>query len=243
MRTRSITNLYDGEIRYMDEQIGRVFSRLRGRGDWESSVIIVVGDHGQGLNQHDWPGHGQVWNELLRVPLMIRFPEGARDQPTRVGRLTSMMDVLPTALGSFPGPWIDSLLRQASGVDVLAADFEERPLLGQRNARECGPGVGAEFVLIEPRWRFHHNPGAPDRPDLLFDVPNDPHELNDLAGAEGELAVDLRARTEALIAFLTTRGELLGAGQAGALSEQTLRELRALGYLGGDDEDGGEADE
>jgi len=231
--TRDVTNLYDGEIRYTDAEIGRLFEKLRSLGQWERSVIVLTADHGEGLNQHDWPKHGRVWNEQLHVPLMIRFPkELAGGLPQRVPALVSLIDVLPTVLGRVTPAWAATFLAQASGVDVLAPGFVERPIVAQRSARECGGNEGPAYALTTPEWRFHYFKRGGH---MLFDRRLDPHELTNVFGSAGAVAEQMLALERTLVGALKSRGKELTAGVAArvaSLPPEIAREMEALGYTG-----------
>jgi len=231
--TRPSWNLYDGEIRYTDTQVERVLRRLRDGGLWERCVIVLTADHGEGLNQHGWPQHGRVWNEQLHVPLMIRFPAGvAGDLPPRVPALVSLADVAPTVLGRSGARWAPRLAAQATGRDVLAPGWKERPLLAQRSARDCGPEAGADFVLLLPGWRLHR---TVDAAPLLFARPTDPHELRDLSAERSALASSLDDIARRLAGLLAARGDELGpvTGAGADVTDEQARQLEALGYAGG----------
>lgn len=229
--TRRVTNLYDGEIRYCDEHVGALLNAIRERGLWDSSVIILTADHGEGLNQHEWPQHGRTWNEQAHVPLMIRFPNVA---PSRFEPLVSLMDVFPTVLARYNLPWAETFVRQGSGVNVLSAEFKERPILTQRSGRECGEYGGSLFALTTPRWRFHY---TPEKPALLFDRQADPHELRDESGNESLVTEQLRHETLSFVKRLETRGEKLRTEtREPLLDEQLKAEMAALGYAYSDEE-------
>ncbi len=70
-------NQYDGCIQHVDEQIGIFFNTLKGFGYWDDSLIIVTADHGEHLGKrHHIRGHGKsVYEELIRVPLLIKYPQ------------------------------------------------------------------------------------------------------------------------------------------------------------------------
>ncbi|MCX6115487.1 MAG: sulfatase, partial [Proteobacteria bacterium] len=90
-------NHYDGEIKYMDAQIGRLFSYLKEQGLYDDLTIILVADHGEQFMEHGQHGHGhQLFNEEVHVPLIVKSPKvlGARV----VNITTSTIDVFPTAL-------------------------------------------------------------------------------------------------------------------------------------------------
>jgi arylsulfatase A-like enzyme/Tfp pilus assembly protein PilF len=87
---------YDGEIAYADAQLGRLIDRLRAAGLMEHTVVVVAGDHGEGLGEHGERTHGMlVYDSTLRVPLVIGAPgrtPATSDEPV------SLVDVAPTVL-------------------------------------------------------------------------------------------------------------------------------------------------
>lgn len=93
-----LRNLYDGEVRYVDEQIGRLVERLQSLGAYEDTLLIVLGDHGEAFYEHDVVFHGTVpYEELLHVPLIVKPPAG-RTPPETVSGVVSLVDVVPTVL-------------------------------------------------------------------------------------------------------------------------------------------------
>lgn len=225
---------YDGEIRYVDEEIGRLLEHLRQHG-WDHTVIVVLADHGEGLNQHGEPGHGLVWEEQLHVPLLVRVPGEA---PRRVATPLSVVDVLPTLLGRVELPQAERFLAQASGVDVLAAPGTPRNLLAMTSERQLEFGV-ASFALTSPRWKLVLQGDGNER---LYDLRSDPYELRDVRDEHPREASALRRELDAAIARRTARGEELGAGRTRALNAEERAGLEALGYIGGDGDEDGEGD-
>ena len=71
---RDAMNAYDAEILFADWQMGKLLDALRERERWNRTLIVVAGDHGEGLGQHGVPGHGQTWNEQVHAPLVMRIP-------------------------------------------------------------------------------------------------------------------------------------------------------------------------
>ncbi len=66
--------LYDCEIYYMDQQINTLLSAFKVRGLWNQTIVAVVGDHGEGLGDHNWWTHGLLYQEQIHVPFFIRIP-------------------------------------------------------------------------------------------------------------------------------------------------------------------------
>jgi arylsulfatase A-like enzyme len=243
--TRSATNAYDGAIRYVDDQIELLLAAFRDRGLMDRTIVVLTADHGEGLNQHDWPAHGRIYDEQLRVPLLIRFPGHAPDRPARFEPTTALIDVFPTILAGLDLPATRGFLEQASGLDVLSSEFRERPVLAQRTGRDCGDDAGPMYAWATRRFKYLHQPRLGDR---LYDLAEDPHELNDLLGLRPEFGATLLADLLAAVRKEAARGDALddSAGNDEEPLDPRIRaELDSLGYLGGGrpiEEPSGEAD-
>ncbi len=213
---------YDAEIRTMDDAVLRLLDALRARPRWPTTAMVVMGDHGEGLNQHGEPGHGLVWNEQLHAPLLLRVPGlSAGRNPT----LLSVADVIPTLLGQLELPREDAYLTQASGRDVLAPDFVERPVLSQASERQVGLGKERVFALTAAD---HKCVATETHHVALYRTATDPFEL---APVEDPAAA--QACREQLLAVLQAqraRGVALGAGRSVPAPASELEMLKALGY-------------
>jgi len=223
---RHLVDTYDGAIRYLDQQLASLFAELRHLGHWDDTFLVLTSDHGEGLGQHGFAGHGLVWNEQLNVPLLMRGPGISAG---RVDTTLSTIDVLPTFLGRLGRPVVDvRFLTTARGRDVLAESFEPRPVFAM------SPEGQAEYGWIGERWKLLLREGG----DLeLFDLVRDPHELTDLSETEAERVAELRRGLEEAIAEQQAKGELYGAGEVVETTDpRHLEELKALGYLGDDDD-------
>ncbi len=103
---RGVEGLYDGEIAFADAQVGRLLAWLKRNGLDERTVVVVAGDHGEGLGSHGEGTHGYfVYDYALHVPLIVAapFPEL---RGVRVESQVSLVDVFPTvlALGGIEPP-------------------------------------------------------------------------------------------------------------------------------------------
>jgi arylsulfatase A-like enzyme len=182
-----------------------------------------------------------VWDEQLRVPLVMRFPKAAGVAPGRASQLVSLIDMMPTALGrvqSFDTPKWREFFKLATGVDALAADFEERPVFAQRTGRELAEDPGEMYAITTPRWKFIHEPEVGDK---LFDRSADPHELQDLAAKDAQQSAAQRRQMQLMMDLQKRRGAELGPAEAGEMDPELLRQMQALGYLGGEDGRNGDA--
>lgn len=90
--------LYDGEIAYADFALGRWIADLKKSGAYSNAIIIVVGDHGEGLGEHGEDTHGLfLYDSTLHVPLIIRMPGGTHSGSV-IGAQVRTTDILPTVL-------------------------------------------------------------------------------------------------------------------------------------------------
>lgn len=233
IRTADLVNLYDGEVAYTDSQIGKLLSAFRAAGGYEETVIIVVGDHGESLGQHDVWHHGDVWNEQLRVPLLIRLPGR---HPERVGKALSVTDILPTLLSLESRLPAGPIGTQGGGESAFARNVAFLP--GQSSTRTSAERSRPEFFsLTGERWKLIHRPAGAERGSMLFDRKSDPHELNDLASAMADTVSALnQILAKSFMNQRERRVEMLG-GEGGAVTDPTeldpevQRELRSLGYI------------
>lgn len=182
-------NLYDGEIAYADSALGNFLDFLKKTGVYPNAIIIVVGDHGEGLGEHGEETHGLfLYDSTLHVPMILKMSD-TKDHGDVVDAQVRTTDILPTilALTNTPAPrelsgesMIPLTEKQSSSHDLLAeTDYPLRFGWAPLKALRAG-GV----KLIE----------AP-RPEL-YDLKVDPGELKNLYAADS-------AQTQSMQAELT----------------------------------------
>jgi len=166
---------YEGEIRYFDRELGRLLDGLRARGILERALLVFTADHGEALGEHGhYFAHGHdLHRELVRVPLLLRPPGGAREAG-RVAAPASHLDLFPTVLGFFglePGT--------CRGVDLRAADPPAERVLPQYLRGGWGATSARYRLLVEGGKQS------------LYDLEADPDEQHDLAPGAAELVLRL----------------------------------------------------
>jgi arylsulfatase A-like enzyme len=185
-RTRA---LYDGEVWFTDRAIGRLLDYVAGQPWGKKTVIAMTSDHGEAMGEHGIAfQHGfELWEPLMRVPLLVRVP-GVR--PHRVPVKRSVIDLVPTLLDvlGVPQPPAGELSGQSALDDLSAHDgdaFDERDVYMDM---PDGPYTHLRRALIHgttPGMKLIHFGG---RHYQLYDLANDPGELDDLAGDHERLA-------------------------------------------------------
>ena len=186
--TRVSINLYDGELRFQDDQLAQLLAALEARPDWGDTVVVIAGDHGEGLGQHGEAAHGGTWEEQLHAPLLMRIPGEA---PRRVDTLVTTVDVIPILLGRLPGSPLAGLLPQASGRDALGSGARPLPVLSQDTGRERS-AAEQRYALTTDRWKFFHvelRDGSVRH--QLFDRRADPFERSDVSARHPEVTEPL----------------------------------------------------
>ena len=224
---------YDGSIRGMDAEIGRLLEGLRAFGLAESTLIAFIGDHGEEFLDHGrtWHGH-TLYGELVNVPLLLWWPGGVPAGMT-VDETVRSIDLMPTllALSGLSAPEEiqgQSLLPLMDATDV-AEEWFVRPAGSERDL-----GDGRSVSLISDGWKLVQNIDLPDEehPEFeLFDHREDPLDLVNLADEHPEIVERLtneinRWQRQAESAQLQSDEEL-----SSSLSADELTRLRSLGYV------------
>jgi arylsulfatase A-like enzyme len=178
----AVKDLYADSLSYVDAQIGRLFDQLRRSGLWENTLIVVTGDHGQAFYEHDFAAHGAaIFNEVMRVPLIIRAPGLA---PAIDDRLAQHIDVPPSVLDLLGLPPHPSF----QGESLVGADA--RP--DQAVFMVAQTPLAYQYGMIQSHWKLIYDERR--RAYLLFDLRADPGEMNNLALRETTTVNRLAAR-------------------------------------------------
>ena len=211
---------YASEVRAADESIREVASRLRFDDD---DLVIVVSDHGEELMEHGGIGHrwlASVSQELIHVPLLIKFPGNAG-----AGRVidapVSLVDIVPTIRAALGQPPLEEL----PGVDLAQMLGRGAPEERELFCELVEPGVKIHCAVAYPWKLVLSEAGGAAR---LYDLSRDPGEETDLAAARPEIVGRL---TAALAVSSGKDGPLWPKPGSASLSADELTRLRGLGYL------------
>jgi arylsulfatase A-like enzyme len=194
---------YDGEISYVDTQIGRLTAFLKERGLWDDTLFVLMSDHGEAFGEGGFYfDHHGVYDAVTRVALMMKNPNTA---PLRSRAFVSTEDVFPTLCGLVDWPVPQNQLTGESFAAALSgAQTNRRELFMVEATRQASMAVRTEkwkFIqpIVEdgkgaPMADFHGNPRDPQ--PLLFDLENDPGETRNLSKEQeqGEICAELSGK-------------------------------------------------
>jgi len=237
------SDLYDGEIAYVDHALGKLFTELRKHGLFDETLIAVTADHGESLGAHGENTHGVfLYDETLHVPLFIKRPLN-HSAGERVSTRVRLVDVAPTLLQEagiaapkeMQGESLVELMKPAphtptSGSAKTPATTDSKDVLADRNAYaetdypHRAFGWSALRALRTGKYLYIQ---APDRE--LYNQTSDPKAAQNLASSSKAVAdtlagqlKDFRDKTSQTIVNLAKP------------DPEQMQKLAALGYVASD---------
>jgi arylsulfatase A-like enzyme/Flp pilus assembly protein TadD len=223
-RTEYHDHLYDGEIAYADHELGKLIDWLRQNKLYDSSLIVMLSDHGESLGEHSEDEHGFfVYNATVHVPLIVKPPAGSGIRAERRKEPVETSAVAP------------SLLQLTHVKDSIQRQFQSAGLFGDGSNKQ-NPAYSETFYPFSSfGWsplhaiesdRFHYI-DAPKQE--LYDLQADPAETKNIAAEQPATVAVLKEKLQQVLA----RNPFARAKSTGAsLSPEAQDKLRALGYFG-----------
>jgi arylsulfatase A-like enzyme len=232
-----LRGLYDGEVSYVDYQIGQLIEMLESAGLLDETAIFLTSDHGENLGEHGLMDHCYcLYETLLRVPLIAHYPS-VFGRGERSGAPVQTHDLFPTILelaGVREDPaWSQvqtrSLLGETAPRIAFAEYLEPQPPLPV--LRQRYPGFeGKEFdrALRTAQTNDLKYVWGSDGRDELYDLAADPAETRNLIDEQPEQAKELYAALETWLASFQHSAQ---DQETVELDESTIKKLEQLGYL------------
>ena len=217
-------HLYDGEIAYADHELGRLIAWLKQNKLYDSSLIVMLSDHGESLGEHGEDEHGFfVYNATVHIPLIVKPPAGSGIRAEHRREPVQTTDVAP------------ALLQVARVKDPIQKQFQSAGVLDV-NATKQDPAYSETFYPFSSfGWsplhaleteRFHYI----DAPKAeLYDIEADPGETKNIVSKQPATVAVLKEKLQQLLAHNPFSGT---KGETATLSPEAQDKLRALGYFG-----------
>ncbi len=244
---RELRDRYEGAVRYVDQQIGRLLRGLHRRGRLDDTLFIVTSDHGESHTEHGiFFDHHGLYEPTIRVPLIVRYP-GLLPRGRRVRGFVQHVDLVPTIMELVGQEWAGDAVDGVSLLPLIAGSessvrphvYCEESYVQRKRALRDGRYKYIRAVDGEGYCRYCHK--VHGGVEELYDLRQDPGEGRNLAEMRPEVAARMREQLEETVRLLTAEREREGQGprdgtDRAPLSEEEQRELhgrfRSLGYHG-----------
>jgi arylsulfatase A-like enzyme len=227
----TISDLYDASLRYLDDQIGRLFDGLHNRGLWDESVVAFTADHGEQFREHGEMTHcSEPWEEGVHVPLLFRVGD---ESLTDIESVTSTIDLGPTLLdAAFRDPDIPDRFHGLSLLPMMRNEAtipDDRAVFSQ-SAQKTGRDIYLDHRITgvrTDRWKFitSVNDAVETK---LYDLDDDPDEKINIADKNPSLVLEFQQQVDEHYKKSEYRDyEIKEAINTADVSDR----LQALGYL------------
>ncbi len=251
---------YDGAIRGMDTEIGRLLERLEELGLDEKTLVIFISDHGEEFFDHGKTSHGpSVYSELTHVPLIVRWP-GVVPEGAEVFETVRTIDLMPTILElcrlSVPeavqGQSLVPLLAAARqtpsestatshrNVASTAGQWRNEPAVSERlldeQEKRMNPQARDKYAIILDGWKLNYYEPPEGNPEgnpeyELYDHRRDPLDKVNLADKHPEIVERLTKELKAWKEKATAARLAPDSELEKKLTSEQLQHLRSLGYI------------
>ena len=221
-KTQYVKAPYDGEVAYVDRELGRLFEGVENGFPRDKTVVTMLSDHGESLSEHGEPTHGVfLYDATLRIPWIMAGPGIPAGK--RVKDQARTIDLLPTLVNLLQG----EIPLECQGTSLLPALDGQKVKTDVAYAESLMPKIDMGWAELRAmrtaKWKYVRAPRAE-----LYDLEKDPHELVNVIQNHGDEAEKL----ESQLAILTSTG----AGKpeeirSKSITAETERQLRSLGYV------------
>jgi len=214
---REFLRIYYGMVTLIDDQVGRILRSLEETGALDDALIVFTSDHGDMAGGHGmvWKSNDSFYDEIARVPLLIRYPRLFKPQQSELA--ADFTDVMPTVLEILGQP-IPKQVQGQSLVPFLTGrekpkkprqySFCERVSANARNDRHVLPGTPASFMIRGHGWKYIRYRNAKPE-EFLYHLTDDPGETRNLIG-EKKCASQREKLSKELDAWLVRTGWTIG---------------------------------
>ncbi|MGA1841340.1 MAG: sulfatase-like hydrolase/transferase [bacterium] len=235
---------YDGEIAYTDQCLGVLLDEIDKLSLSKNTCIILVGDHGEGLWDHNEQTHGLfIYNTTLHVPLIISCPEHSQ-KGIKVASLVNTIDIMPTILELLSIDAEGLLIQGSSLVHFLKG--EDKDMKIDLYCESQYPKLNLNWAPLEgiltfEGWKYIYAPKSE-----LYNLKEDPKELKNLFSINPQKAKSLHERFLSLKKDLIKKAQAVENAKSVTLSNEARERLMSLGYISysgsNDDTSAGKAD-
>lgn len=223
-----LTAAYDANLAYADAQLGKIIEHLKFRGLNDNTILIVISDHGEALWEHGHFGHyWPLYEEVIRIPLIIRFPQEQSLRGMRRKELAGSIDLFPTFADLFGFSQKEMAFHGKSLLSDLFSSHspKDRPLLTRTDK--------TTFSVRTLNFKYIHDFASGSSHDELYLIHNDPSETQNVLAnypiTASYLRMFLKKNRDEMKNFRIRRK--VPEEEAAVLDEESKKQLKALGYV------------
>ena len=224
-------DLYDGEIAYMDEYVGKVIQKLGEKNILNKTFVVIAGDHGEGMGEKLEMGHGIfIYEGTMRVPFIL-YAEKLLPQGVVVKEKISLNDIVPSVLDMLKMPLPQKVQGRSLVPLVEGKKMGETPFYiesyGPRENYRWSELIG----IIDKGWKYIKAP----KPEL-YNLADDPLENDNLIEKDSSRSAMFKEELEDFIKDHSSQFE----SAKRKLTPEEENRLRSLGYVSAGEETSGE---
>ena len=231
---------YGAEVQYTDRFIGELWTRLDRLHLLNRTIIVVTGDHGEGLKTHGILGHvDRLWNEIMHVPLIVYYPNlGSRGK--KIDKLTNLLDIMPTVLDLLHVK--NNKLMEGQSLKYYVSRSPIDWMVSSRLKRNwtfastfAPEAAHNSFAITDGKLKVMHTPLRRNRQWEAYDLARDPIEKKNLLRGNPKMAKALLAMRDLLEAHRKEEETAHNNRKNPMLNPEEEQVLRNLGYVAGED--------
>jgi len=227
----NIIALYDGEIRYTDDVlIGPLVARLKELGIYDNTLLIITSDHGEEFDEHGGWLHGRtVYDELIRVPLVIKFPDSAY-KGVQIENKCRLIDIMPTVLETAGIKYDKSSIEGKSLTSFLkGSETEDRVFISDLAHKNVPDPCPALIATNKNSLKFIIEKSKDGVKSIeAYDLKRDPRERNNIFKRTQALRQEIMKELDA---YYAERAKLQRNKKRIRMDKELEEKLKALGYL------------
>ncbi len=215
-------DLYQGEIAFSDENLGKIIEQLKRLNVYDNSIIVFTSDHGEGNDEHNESTHSMlIYNTTLHVPLVIKYPN-QKFANRRIKSQVASVDILPTILSVLNIQIPDNIQGSLLPVNESTVD-SNREIYIETLSPKLARGWGEQRGLVRDGYKYIFGPKKE-----LYNLELDPNEVDNVIDVEPEKAKKMKGYLEEYI-----QENMLSSSVSSTvnMSEKTKNILKGLGYI------------
>jgi arylsulfatase A-like enzyme len=227
-----IISLYDGGISYVDNHIGKLLEGLKELKLEQNTLVIVTSDHGEEFMQHGQFLHGQYYDEIVHVPLIMKLP-GTLPENVRVKSVVGTIDILPTVLDLLNIEKIDQIQGASLLSSVKPENETESPMSYGGLDKTLVESIPISFVRTN-QYKLIRKERESGTIRELYNFVDDPMESTNVIEHETDISKELEEYLLSWIEdceFLKTSKSYSFDSEELILPAKIKRELKSLGYI------------